>query len=369
MLAAPRHAGLASYFVAFPYLIWMHTVHGSGAARHPRALTRCPTALEMLGFVTMAHSNLVGPAQEVKMYLQFCDGEGEYAARPKRGGDVWTQARYFLGTLARFVLFLAVYVHFNDVFSLDTITGGASQVMTATHATRFGSWAPFSQWWLPTKTWYGDMYILLNVQSKYYALWSLCELGMVLAGISLRVDDNGDGHWDRFRNFEAWKLNTASSPNRMPLFWNVGTGNWLRFYVYERILLDAGGRPTPLSLLVTQMVSALWHGLSPGYLWFFFTTALFFESGKTIYRYQRASKSPAVQMALQAANYVMCHIMMGQAGPAFMALTPAHTWRIIKEFYGSAQILCMVIIIVGMVAPPAREPKANAGVVGGKAAG
>lgn len=223
------------------------------------------------------------------------------------------------------------------------------------------------------------------------------------------------------------------------------------------------------------MVSALWHGLSPGYLWFFFTTALFFESGKardmavgvaialsvvralwsttavgvtsmamamamartvmvhdchwhdcrltrlcpprplqTIYRYQRASKSPAVQMALQAANYVMvsrnhtiaiisnpmqplamtqrptaqqphalatqlfslslsahpqCHIMMGQAGPAFMALTPAHTWRIIKEFYGSAQILCMVIIIVGMVAPPAREPKANAGVVGGKAAG
>lgn len=268
------------------------------AARHPRALTRCPTALEMLGFVTMAHSNLVGPAQEVKMYLQFCDGEasdergfghvrpvclartvrampdnvtpphaprhasvyamphtrgmrgtrdhsnhslsplpilsfvvqtqGEYAARPKRGGDVWTQARYFLGTLARFVLFLAVYVHFNDVFSLDTITGGASQVMTATHATRFGSWAPFSQWWLPTKTWYGDMYILLNVQSKYYALWSLCELGMVLAGISLRVDDNGDGHWDRFRNFEAWKLNTASSPNRMPLFWNVGTGNWLR---------------------------------------------------------------------------------------------------------------------------------------------
>lgn len=101
-----------SYALTFPYLIWMHTVHASGetwregrldhtgvlmiatlklvsmaqnysdgvamgpqkAAAHPRALERIPTFLEMLSFVMMAHNNFVGPASEIKPYLDFCNG-------------------------------------------------------------------------------------------------------------------------------------------------------------------------------------------------------------------------------------------------------------------------------------------------------
>ena len=50
--------------------------------------------------------------------------------------------------------------------------------------------------------------------------------------------------------------------------WNICTGVWLRRYVYER-LTPKGKRPGFAQLMATQLVSAIWHGLYPGYLLFF----------------------------------------------------------------------------------------------------
>jgi D-alanyl-lipoteichoic acid acyltransferase DltB (MBOAT superfamily) len=39
-------------------------------------------------------------------------------------------------------------------------------------------------------------------------------------------------------------------------------------YVYER-LTPPGQKPTFMTLMVTQLVSGIWHGLYPGYIMFF----------------------------------------------------------------------------------------------------
>lgn len=39
-------------------------------------------------------------------------------------------------------------------------------------------------------------------------------------------------------------------------------------YVYER-LTPPGQKPTFMTLMVTQLVSGVWHGLYPGYIMFF----------------------------------------------------------------------------------------------------
>jgi hypothetical protein len=54
--------------------------------------------------------------------------------------------------------------------------------------------------------------------------------------------------------------------------------------VYERVT-PKGKRPTFGTLVATQLVSGVWHGLFPGYWLFFATTALMFEAGKTLYRW------------------------------------------------------------------------------------
>lgn len=41
-----------------------------------------------------------------------------------------------------------------------------------------------------------------------------------------------------------------------------------RRYVYER-LTPPGQKPTFMTLMVTQLVSGVWHGLYPGYIMFF----------------------------------------------------------------------------------------------------
>lgn len=53
--------------------------------------------------------------------------------------------------------------------------------------------------------------------------------------------------------------------------------------VYER-LTPAGKRPGFRTLVATQLVSGVWHGLFPGYWLFFATSAVMFEAGKTLYR-------------------------------------------------------------------------------------
>jgi len=57
--------------------------------------------------------------------------------------------------------------------------------------------------------------------------------------------------------------------------------------VYER-LSPKGGRAPFHVMLVTQTVSAVWHGLFPGYGLFFITSAFMFEASKAIFRYERA---------------------------------------------------------------------------------
>ena len=57
--------------------------------------------------------------------------------------------------------------------------------------------------------------------------------------------------------------------------------------VYER-LTPKGGRAPFYAMLITQTVSAVWHGLFPGYGIFFITSAFMFEASKVVFRYERA---------------------------------------------------------------------------------
>lgn len=56
-------------------------------------------------------------------------------------------------------------------------------------------------------------------------------------------------------------------------------------YVYER-LTPKGKAPSFSSLILTQLVSSVWHGFFPGYV-LFFSSAIIFQLSKVLYRYER----------------------------------------------------------------------------------
>ena len=87
--------------------------------------------------------------------------------------------------------------------------------------------------------------------------------------------------WTKAINAPIREIELSPSAAYVVTRWNCRTGGWLRTYVYERV----GGRGF-WPVLVTQIVSGVWHGLSIGYVLFFANSAMMINCSRIIYRIQ-----------------------------------------------------------------------------------
>jgi lysophospholipid acyltransferase len=108
----------------------------------------------------------------------------------------------------------------------------------------------------------------------------------------------------------------------IPKNWNVKTGMWLRHYVYDRCT-PAGKRPGFTQLLLTQIVSGVWHGLYAGYWLFFVSSAVFVHGSKGVYRWQKDQKTVPKKMmwALDFPLWVLTTVGLNYLCGAFMLVT------------------------------------------------
>ena len=81
------------------------------------------------------------------------------------------------------------------------------------------------------------------------------------------------GMWRGVENIDIISYETSSNIQSLSRSWNKRTQSWLEQYVYNR---------TEQSLLTTYTVSALWHGLYPGYFLFFLSAALMSSTERLI---------------------------------------------------------------------------------------
>lgn len=96
---------------------------------------------------------------------------------------------------------------------------------------------------------------------------------------------------DGGRNVAVLAVEFPSTAAELAKVWNTATGEWLRFYFYERLCPPpAVGRallPPPAALLLTQAVAGVWHGLRPGQLLFFAHSVPMLLNAKALFRLQR----------------------------------------------------------------------------------
>ena len=81
------------------------------------------------------------------------------------------------------------------------------------------------------------------------------------------------GMWRGVENIDIISYETSTNIQSLSRSWNKRTQSWLELYVYNR---------TEHSLLTTYTVSALWHGLYPGYFMFFLSAALMSSTERLI---------------------------------------------------------------------------------------
>ncbi|MBN3306088.1 MBOA1 acyltransferase, partial [Amia calva] len=221
------------------------------------AIKSKPCLLEYLSYQLNFLSVLAGPCSNYRDYFDFIEGShvqkrllqanGKHKgsnrlAEPSPDGAVLSK---LLVCAVCLILFLSLTKALPISYNVDV---------------QFISEAPF----LSRLT-----YAFFSIQAarpKFYFAWTLADAINNAAGYGFRgVDENGHYAWDFISNLNIWKIETATSFKMFIDNWNIQTGAWLKRVCYER----APFYPTAL----TFVLSALWHGVYPGY-YFTFITAI-----------------------------------------------------------------------------------------------
>lgn len=122
---------------------------------------------------------------------------------------------------------------------------------------------------------------VLLFRFRFYLAWSLAEAASAIAGVGYV---EATGKWDGITNNDLLCVEVPTNFRVAINNWNRGVARWSNTYIYQRVGLSKSGKPGIVSTMAAFFISALWHGLSPGYYLFFLLGGFYVEVGKHIRR-------------------------------------------------------------------------------------
>lgn len=286
---------------------------GAGSAR----VEALPGVAEYLGFLFCCGSILVGPVFDFANYRSFTERTGVWAP----GGAPLPKP--LLPALKRVALALGcalIYQQLGSVVPPSILVADGFR-----HRSLLQKWALV---WA----------VAFAFRWMYYFVWLVAEAGMIMSGLAFTGwtgEGSPDGKlrptWDRGRNADILRVELGASAAQLPASWNMSVARWLRVYVYERLRPRSGPAGFwPLAL--TQIVSALWHGLYPGYYLFFVNCALAQHASKTLYKFHKSlPENATVRRCLSTVlQYAFTHMVLDYSELGFIFLKADqtfHVWR------------------------------------------
>ncbi|KAF3691708.1 Lysophospholipid acyltransferase 1 [Channa argus] len=224
------------------------------------AVTVRPSFIEYLSYNLNFLSVLVGPCSDYRDYIDFIEGRHISRRLKQHSGRCNGQNGYNkklalspLNAVCRKLLvccgcmlfFLIVTRSLPIKYNVDP---------------QFVKHAPFL-----TRLTYA-FFSIQAARPKFYFAWTLADAVNNAAGYGFSgIDENGMPSWDLICNLNILGIETATSFKTFIDNWNIRTGIWLKTVCYERAPKHR--------LALTFLLSALWHGVYPGY-YFTFITAI-----------------------------------------------------------------------------------------------
>ncbi|CAA2957330.1 lysophospholipid acyltransferase 1-like [Olea europaea subsp. europaea] len=339
MVLCRKYCGTITFFSAFGYLIGCHVYYMSGdawkeggidatgalmvitlkiiscvinyndgllkeedlsEAQKKNRLLKLPSLIEYLGYCLCCGSHFAGPVYEMKDYLEWTERKGIWRHTDKGSppSPYWPTLRAVLQAAFCMGLYLYLVPH----YPLSRFTEPVYQ--------EWGFWKRLSYQYMSGFT----------ARWKYYFIWSISEASIIISGLGFSgwTDSNPPKpRWDRAKNVDILGVEMAKSSVQLPLVWNIQVSTWLRHYVYER-LIQKGKKPGFFQLLATQTVSAIWHGLYPGYIIFFIQSALMIAGSRVLYRWQQATRSGLFKKIFVFLNFAYTLLVLNYSCIGFM---------------------------------------------------
>ncbi|XP_061364210.1 lysophospholipid acyltransferase 1-like [Gastrolobium bilobum] len=380
MLLFRQRCGILTFFLGFGYLIGCHVYYMSGdawkeggidatgalmvltlkviscsinyndgllkkddlrEAQKKYRLINLPSPIEYIGYCLCCGSHFAGPVYEMKDYLDWTERKGIWSSEAKRPPPSPLGAT--IRALLQAGFCMALYLYLVPYFPLSRFTDPVYH--------EWGFWKKLGYQYMSGFT----------ARWKYYFIWSISEASIIISGLGFSgwTDSSPPKpRWDRAKNVDILGVELAKSAVVIPTVWNIQVSTWLRHYVYER-LIQNGKKPGFFQLLATQTVSAIWHGLYPGYIIFFVQSALMIAGSRVIYRWQQAVP-PTMASALVFMNFTYTLLVLNYSSVGFMVLSLHETITSYGSVYYIGTIVPVVVILLGKVIKPGKPVRSKA---------
>ncbi|KAM1034655.1 hypothetical protein EV2_039116 [Malus domestica] len=383
MVFARNHCGIITFILGFGYLIGCHVFYMSGDAwkeggidatgalmvltlkviscainyndgvlkeeglresQKKNRLIKLPSLIEYFGYCLGCGSHFAGPVYEMKDYLDWTEGKGIWSRSEK--GPSPSPYGATIRALLQAAFCMALYVYLVPQFPLSRFTEPIYQ--------EWGFWKRLSYQYMSGFT----------ARWKYYFIWSISEASIILSGLGFSgwtESSPPKPGWDRAKNVDIIGVEFAKSSVQLPLVWNIQVSTWLRHYVYER-LVKPGKKAGFFQLLATQTVSAVWHGLYPGYIIFFVQSALMIAGSRAIYRWQQdvPPTMDVVKKILVFINFAYTVLVLNYSCVGFIVLSLHETLASYGSVHFIGTIVPIALILLSYVIKPPRPAKSKA---------
>uniref|UniRef100_UPI00398E35B9 lysophospholipid acyltransferase 1-like isoform X1 n=1 Tax=Pristiophorus japonicus TaxID=55135 RepID=UPI00398E35B9 len=187
-------------------------------------------------------------------------------------------------------------------------------------------------------------YLFISVHAsrpKYYFAWTLADAINNAGGFGFNgLDTNGNLRWDLLSNLNIWNIETATSLKMCLDNWNIQTAAWLKSVCYDR----APYFPTAL----TFILSALWHGVYPGYYFTFLTAILITLTARAMrsnFRHYFLS-SKRMKIVYDIVTWACTQLALCYISTPFLLLAVEPTIKFYKSMYFHFHILCALVLPV-----------------------
>ncbi|KAL3833550.1 hypothetical protein ACJIZ3_008286 [Penstemon smallii] len=380
MVICRKYCGIITFCTAFGYLIGCHVYYMSGdawkeggidatgalmvitlkivscvinyndgllnedglrEAQKKNRLLKLPSLLEYCGYCLCCGSHFAGPVYEMKDYLEWTERKGIW--QPTKDKLVPSPYWATLRALLQAAICMGLYLYLVPHFPLSRFTEPVYQ--------DYGFWKRLSYQYMSGFT----------ARWKYYFIWSISEASIIISGLGFSgwTDSSPPKPlWDRAKNVDILGVELATSSVQLPLVWNIQVSTWLRHYVYER-LVQKGRKPGFFQLLATQTVSAVWHGLYPGYIIFFVQSATMIAGSRVLYRWQQASQTALIKKLFVFLNFAYTLLVLNYSSVGFLVLSLHETIAAYGSVYYIGTIVPIVLILLGKLIKPARPARSK----------
>mmetsp|Transcript_52365 Transcript_52365/g.131548 ORF Transcript_52365/g.131548 Transcript_52365/m.131548 type:complete len:465 (-) Transcript_52365:50-1444(-) len=307
--------------------------------KRAHAIKALPTPLEYFGWLFFFPSFLTGPAIEYTEYRDYIN----LSMFPNK-----TIPSTFIPAMRPFAIAMVLFPCVAVAPSLVPPT----YMITA----EFGA-QPF--YWKIGYMWLSMCFC----RFKYYYAWKISEGASNACGVGYRVEKTKEGaseiHWDRAVNVSILPCEFPENFHQMSKEWNVSTAKWLKNYVYDRLAPPPPARPPFHVTLATYAVSALWHGLFPGYYFFFIFAAFGDNLGRSFRRKLRPYflGSSTLKKFYDVAGIIVTTLTLSYAATTFVLLGGYECYDYLKNMYFIGHLEVLLAIVIMMLVPSPHVPQ------------